>query len=750
MNLRTYIQRFFYSFPVQLVVMHFKKNQIMMLYWLMMFGFVTQTLAMRFGIPYLFLDPEYMGHVSYRAYFIMGVSLGAFIMAFNISSFILNSFHFPFLATLSKTFIKYCYNNFIIPLTFILTYCIAFFHFQHDSQLKASWDILMHMAVFLLGIVLVVAITFRYFMYTNKDIYKLFGVEHGDNDSRSPAKPHKHNKVWRVDTYIVYPFKAKLVRDTRHYKKFMLERVFRQNHLNAAVIEIVVFVTFILLGLLRDYPIFRLPAGASILLLFTMLIMLSGVFRYWLRAWANTALVLLFLGINFISKYETFNPRNQAYGLDYSSKAPYTRETLEAQVNDSILRHDKAHNLEILERWKAKWAEQGVNKPKMLLINVSGGGLRSCVFTFRTLQMIDSTYQGNLMPATTFISGSSGGMISAIYYRQLYLKDSLRLNRANRNFDNSYLKNTGKDMLNSVVFSATVADLFLNMQQFPDGPYRYVKDRAYAWEEQLTENTNHVMNVRLKDLYKPEYDARIPIAVISPTILNDGRALQIAAQPVSYLLHSPQSDSSKYAPVANGVEFSRFFARQNAENLHLSSALRMNSSFPYIMPPVSLPSEPALEVMDAGIRDNYGLLNSIQYLYTFRDWIAENTSGVIILQIRDTQKRSKVEDNSIRTYSEKLLAPMRNVSGNFLIMQDYQMDKLLEYAGSWFNGPLDLVLFQMPESETKISLSWHLTQREKNYLKSASLNEENKVSLEKLKRLMPPEINMRQVVLSAE
>jgi hypothetical protein len=284
MNLRTYSQRLFYSFPVQLVVMHFKKNQIMMMYWLLLFGFITQSIAMRFGIPYLFLDPEYMGHVGYRAYFIMGICLGAFIMAFNISSFILNSFRFPFLATLSRTFVKYCHNNFIIPLAFVLGYCYTIYHFQHDSQLKEWWDILLHMLVFLLGIFLVMTVTFRYFLYTNKDIYKLFGVEHGDNENRMPAKTPKDKKSWRVDTYIIFPFRTKLVRDTRHYKKFMLQRVFQQNHLNAAVVEIVVFITFILLGLLRDYPVFRIPAGGSILLLFTMLMMLSGVFRYWLRA----------------------------------------------------------------------------------------------------------------------------------------------------------------------------------------------------------------------------------------------------------------------------------------------------------------------------------------------------------------------------------------------------------------------------------------------------------------------------------
>ncbi|MBK7966295.1 MAG: patatin-like phospholipase family protein [Bacteroidetes bacterium] len=114
---------------------------------------------------------------------------------------------------------------------------------------------------------------------------------------------------------------------------------------------------------------------------------------------------------------------------------------------------------------------------------------------------------------------------------------------------------------------------------------------------------------------KSQRKKRIPMVVISPTIINDGRALHIAAQPVSYLLQEYASVKSGIQPVANGVEFRRFFNQQNADNIKLTSALRMNSAFPYVMPAVSLPSSPAIEVMDAGIRDNYGVMNSIQFLF---------------------------------------------------------------------------------------------------------------------------------------
>lgn len=748
MKSKQLLSRFFFSFPAQLVLLHFKKNQVMMLFWLLLFGFITESFATRFGIPYLFLDPEYTGKVGFWSFFIVGLCTGAFIMAFNISSFILNSFRFPFLATLSRTFAKYCHNNFVIPAAFVGLYCYRIFEFQRMEQMKSELEVMTFLLAFLSGIVLVVLVTLRYFMATNKDIYKLFGVKHADAEDVLPGRPLGgllQRKNWKVETYLVFPFRVKLVRDARHYKRYMLDRVFRQNHINAAVVEIIVFITFIALGLFRDYPLFRIPAGGSVLLLMTMLLMLSGVFKFWIRAWANTALILLFLFINFISQFEFFVPRSKAYGLDYTSTpALYDRQHLEAQVKDSLLLHDIIHTTAILENWKKNQVTQGAVKPKLVLLNVSGGGLRSSVFTFRTLQVIDSIYQGGLFRQTAFATGSSGGMISLCYYRELYLNHYDTLMAANQNQDNRFLQNMGKDLLNSVAFSATVADLFMNNQKFSDGAKYYEKDRAWAWEQQLLENTGHILEKRMCEYRKPEEQARIPILVLCPTVVNDGKALVIAAQPTSYLLHKNEPGNGQMRAECNGIEFMRYFQRQHADSLKLSSALRMNSAFPYVMPAVSLPSTPTIEVMDAGIRDNYGVMNSVQFLHTFREWIAENTSGVVFLQIRDTYKHSKVEDNSIRSFVEKILTPMRNVSGNFLIMQDYNFDRYLQYAKSWLEVPLDVITFQIPESDDRISLSWHLTETEKKFLKNAALNPENRAALQRLKEILPTAITRPQ------
>lgn len=729
--------------------MHLKKNQLLVMYWLMLIGFVTSTFVKKFGAPFLFLDPEYAGNVGFTSFFIMGLAFGIFIMAFNISSYILNSFRFPFLATLSMPFQKYSYNNFIIPGGFMCIYIFRIISFQYISELNDPGTIALSVFALLLGISIVIFITQRYFLLTNKDIYKLYGFEKEEEEmsdfkalgkvedsKRKKKKVTSKRTAWRVETYLSFPLKIKLVRSTSHYKDFMLHSVFKQNHINAAVVEMIVFVIFITLGLFSDYKFFRLPAGASVLLLFTMVIMLSGVFRYWLRSWANTLFVVLFILLNFFSQFENINQRNRAYGLNYQVPLQeYSRESLEKFGSKENYNSDKNGTIAVLEKWKTHWNNRGVNRPKIVLFSSSGGGVRSMLFTFRTMQTIDSVLAGNFMHHTAFITGSSGGLISSAYYRELFLSQNKELQKANSFIQNRYIENMGKDLLNATAFAASVSDIFLNMQKVKIGDYSYVRDRAYAFEKQLNENTEFVLDKSLGEYRVPEQTASIPMLMISPTIVNDGRVLQISPLPSSWLVETI-GNSGDQNSIANGVEFSRFFKAHNADNLKFTSALRMNATFPYINPAVSLPSIPTIEVMDAGIRDNYGLKNTLKFMYVFREWIKDNTSGVVIIQVRDTYKNFKMEDNSVKTFFQKLTTPFKNLSGNFIIMQDYENDVLYEYAKTAYNGPLDFISFQMPEMEDKISLSWHLTRREKNFIKDVATNYQNTQALRKLESLL--------------
>lgn len=751
---RKVLTRFFYSFPVQLVVVLLKKNHILLLYWIILFGWVTNSISKTFGIPYLFLDPEYVGTVGFTSFFIMGFATGSFVMVFNISSYIINAFRFPFIATLSRPFLKYTMNNFIVPTLFVLTYLANILNFQLNNEYQSIWTVVVHMLGFVTGMVLIIMVCLTYFFQTNKDIVHMFGVETSDSDPNAPVAEHlrdskdfkpkrkffsskrktSREKSWRVDTYLSHFTKVKLVRQTGHYTREMVESVFRQNHLNAAIIEIIVFGAFIVIGLFKDYTFFQLPAGASVMLIFSMFIMLSSAFRFWLKAWAGSVFILLVIVLNSVSRYGIFYVDNKAYGLDYTvPPATYSIARFHSMDDPLTVEADYDSTLQILERWKSKFINEK-QKPKMIFINCSGGGLRASIWAFRIMEVADSLTKEEFTRSTQLISGASGGMIGAAYYRELYLQRRLGLLKK-FNSEKS-IRNIGKDLLNPVTFSVTVSDLFFNIQKFQDGKSKFSKDRAYAFEKQLNENTGEVLAKRLSSYREPEAASLIPMMVFSPTIINDGRRLMISPQPVSYLVNHRRDSSFRFEPTIDEIEFRKLFRDQAADNIKFTSVLRMNATFPYILPAVSLPSSPLIQVMDAGIRDNTGLKTSLRFLYVFRKWIEENTSGVIFVDVRDSHKARPIEDKPRLTFLENIITPLGNIYGNLLTIQDYNQDESYEYAKSWFNAPFDFVIFELPTKEQDISLSWHLTTREKRLVENSINLKENVKSMALLLELM--------------
>ena len=187
----------------------------------------------------------------------------------------------------------------------------------------------------------------------------------------------------------------------------------------------------------------------------------------------------------------------------------------------------------------------------------------------------------------------------------------------------------------------------------------------------------------------------------------------------------------------DGIEFSRFFKNQGADSLWFSSALRMNSTFPFIAPVVSLPSNPAIEIMDAGFRDNYGMSIALKYVYTFRNWISTNTSGVIIIQTRDTHKEVSIENNPSGSLLTTIANPVGNIVSNMFNVQDFNHDQLIQYAGSWFDGPIDVIDLQLKSHDVNnISMSWHLTSKEKIRIRESVKLPENQEAISKLKQLL--------------
>ena len=107
-------------------------------------------------------------------------------MAFNVSSYITNGHRFPFIATLSKPFLKYTLNNVFWSGSLILIYLISSFKFLVYEEGCSIIDTFIFQLGFLIGIGLMITINFVYFTKTNKDLEK---VSNGKYTTKPKSNP---------------------------------------------------------------------------------------------------------------------------------------------------------------------------------------------------------------------------------------------------------------------------------------------------------------------------------------------------------------------------------------------------------------------------------------------------------------------------------------------------------------------------------------------------------------------------------
>ncbi|MEZ4791011.1 MAG: hypothetical protein R2811_13445 [Flavobacteriales bacterium] len=760
---RSISRRILYFFPFQLLVLHLKKNHLLLFTWLLLFGYITESMGVKYGVPYLFLYPEYFGEVGFLSYAITGFALGGFITAFNLYSYAMHGYRFPFIATLARPFLKFNINNAVIPGLFVLTFLWCSARFQYTKELVPTAEIVLHLIGFVFGILLFLALALLYFTRTNTDIIKMLGAdaEHikpveplvdiiGPQHDLPPQRKVEQRKAmrwlrrqqrsekWRVETYITPRLRIMLARSSAHYDKELLRDVLWQNHINGAIFEVVLVLTFIALGAFSEFRFFAIPAGASAFLLLTMFIMVISALFSWLQGWTGTVIIAIILGLNLLSQHTDFLYDNHAYGLDYTVEpATYDRATIFALAHDTAAaRNDARALLGTLEHWKAdnEALQRDGMKPPLVIVNTSGGGLRATLWTLLCLQHADSLLGGELMERTALVTGSSGGLIGAVYYRQLYLAQQDGMDVEPN--DPAILDEISTDMLNPLAFSFVTNDMFVRYRSVTDRGLHYTLDRGYTFERRLNENTRGLLDVRLNDLVEPERDARIPLMAMAPASINDGRRLVIASQPMAFLTNIVPDRELHNTGQPEAIEFQRMFHDQDAGELKLTSALRMNATFPYITPLVTLPSEPAMRVMDAGLRDNYGYRISLAFLHTFRDWIAANTSGVVVIQMRDTQKELDVKPSNVSLLS-RVLDPLGSVYDNVVRVQDQDYDFMLNQASGWMEVPMEVIDIQLRHTDDdQISLSWHLTALERSRVLRSIGSDENQAAFQRLQQLI--------------
>lgn len=728
--------------PVQLFLLHFRKYQLFLLFWVALVLIITGQLADVFGASTLFLAPEYLGKTDFWSMLLLGGAMAVFVMAWHITTFIINNSRIPYIGAIRFAFIKYCLNNSLLPLIFLVFYTVASIRFQVMNEHAGLGKVLLLQLGFYLGFIIVVLISFAYFFRVGRDLLKVVLSRITNPSLIRNIIPYDSLDydidLIKADSFLTGRLRIKKFSEVDSYHPRLLNTVLRKHSRNAITATVFAILLLLLLGLFSEQPELRVPAAASFLLLFAVVMGLVGSVKYLLRSWEVLGWVVFLSLISLLVKERVMDLRSIAYGLNYKTedtlRPEYSYAALKTIFNREQYAADKDAELKRLDNWRSLHDSSG--KPPLVIISVSGGGSRASFWTMRALQYADSLSGGKLYNSTVMITGASGGMIGAAYWRSLH--DMHREGNLPDLYSTDYQQDMAKDLLNSIVFSLASVDMISPFNKISLAGYSYTKDRGYAMEQELIRNTEGVFDKKIGDFKQKEADGKTPMLIINGTIINDGRRLMMAAQPLAYLTQPEYDYKYSELPVIDAVDFTTLFAKQNPYNLRLTTALRMTATFPYILPVVRLPSVPEVNVMDAGLRDNFGMDLSHRYLHTIRNWVKQNTSGVIMLQVRDTREWQVFPPSEMNTLGKMMADPAFAIQNKWEPFQSYTQSATKDYVKEYMGDMVEYITLQYIPEEGKKSaaLNFHVTGKEQEDLLNSMYNTQNTREIEKLLKLL--------------
>ena len=292
--------------------------------------------------------------------------------------------------------------------------------------------------------------------------------------------------------------------------------------------------------------------------------------------------------------------------------------------------------------------------------------------------------------------------------------------------DKQYIDNISKDLLNPIFSSMVTRDMIGPIRKVEVDSMYYIRDRGYSFEQKFNLNTKGILNKKVLDYKLPEEKAEIPLMFFNGSLTRDGRKLIVATHAARFMIKPDDEPNMENKYDVDALDFQTFFKNQKAENLSMLTALRMNATFPFVLPNIELPSTPVVDVMDGGLRDNFGHETTLRFIDIFQSWLKENTSKVVMIEIRDRPIDDWERPFETTSILSLLTKPMLLLQNNWFKLQDYYQKNEINYMLDAMEPQLYKVGFSYEPAQKTIaaSLSFHLTASEKKDL-AASLNNEN-------------------------
>ena len=416
----------------------------------------------------------------------------------------------------------------------------------------------------------------------------------------------------------------------------------------------------------------------------------------------------------------------------------------------------------------------GHEKPKLVLVATSGGAYRSAYWTAMIMERL-ARQSGTGEPlegftaAVRLITGASGGMIGAAYFtvlsephRQAPLGGSFWPDTA------EYAKTFARDLpvytsphtkiseqINQDIWQAQIHDakggggnLYTTRYPVPRDSLSPVVQHmlqvdlpSILWPSAVDLDRGKVLerqwrrlNIPFNALRVGEQEGWRPSIIFSPALVETGQPLVISNLDLTFL---PRFDRRE------AMSFFNMFPCSHG-SFNLATAARMNATFPLISPAVSLPTVPERRVVDAGFYDNYGVSLAAAYLGDpeVNAWIKENTSGVIVLQLRafplgtaaprHCLAPSPETDGGLLEGFEWITSPIEAVfsaRGSTMVFRNEQ--ELRNIQRLYPEGFVDTVIFT---NSSPVSMNWILPEDEAKAMR-ACLDEQWNDNLSRLKAL---------------
>jgi hypothetical protein len=388
---------------------------------------------------------------------------------------------------------------------------------------------------------------------------------------------------------------------------------------------------------------------------------------------------------------------------------------------------------------EGRWPGRETGKAPLIVVCTSGGGVRAATWTAALLGRLDEL--AGFRRNAWLITGASGGMVGAAAW--------VASHHARRKTTEARPVDAAKLADAMAADSLTPAAQALVLHDVPSTllPFALPHDRGAAVQAAWVRNLARIgvhLDVALADLRQGEATAEYPSLVFSPMIVEDGRRLLLSNLSLQAAVTNQVQWLGAGGAVSDGVasraaRHARDLFGPAFDRISLATAARLSASFPYVSPASHLPTTPERRVVDAGYYDNYGVDLATSWLERCLEtnvaWMKEHVSGVLLIQIRDSElsleaggdlpdglperEPEKAPSNLARALQGLTSPPSAVLAARNSAML-FRNDAQLHTLGALLRTSLGDEVFATTIFELKghLSLSWELSREEQDLLRA--------------------------------